>query len=880
MKKKLSIKKNIKTTVTTVTTAGILFTGVSPSYAEEQQKQTPIELTDAEAKQEETLVDNIKENELNQNQEQINSNDAPATEQEKQPKGNETIESKVEQNASIQEKQNRITDSVQDAESYVSDKEQNVSTYAEFKAALVNESVKTINVMKDIVITEELKVNITESRNLTINGNADKHIKITSDSRMIFTGTGNVTLKNATIIERKALAFMRADPNIVQTVKDVKHTGKGLIADGSDSQNLSLVCYEGNVISDATSMAYSSSAIHREGSTYTAPGNGKGNMTIEKNAKVNLTPSGRTTGYQLETLTVKGGGELNATQLYQGHALNFKKGIVEEGGSLYVEGTGSPYVISGDLILDNPASYSIGTKNAAGRIIKGTLTLRNGDVNTWIDIANFEKEPWQSWKAVKSFEMSERSVVTSSDPSLNGLDFSNVRKIAGKASEKIPSAPKVNKVKDTDTKVTGTAQAGSTITIQVAGKELGTGTVDENGTYKITIPQQKAGTKLSVIASNSAGTSEATEVTVQATKLEKPTVNEVTNKDTKVTGKAKPHAKIEVVTNYQKAIYKGEADENGDFEVALNQPQKAGTKIGVKQSVGGKESEYTEVEVQAILVAPEINPVYTTDTIIKGKGIANTTAIAKVGGAEFVGKVDAEGNLQIDIENSYPVGTEISVYLKDAQGKEGAVTVVKVQEAWINPTVQEVTDQDEKVTGTGTVGAEVTVKEKGGKEIGKGIVGEDGTFTIVIPKQKAETQLEVQVVKGENKETKYLTVKDVTPPEEPKVSDVKATDTKVTGTGEVGTKVTIKEKNGAEIGTGTVDKDGNFSVEIVPKVAGTVLTITLTDKAGNVSKATEVTVKEGIASPTINDYYTTDAYAKGTAAGAKQVVIYVDGKLV
>ncbi|MES5896838.1 Ig-like domain-containing protein [Bacillus cereus group sp. RP43] len=886
MKKKSNIKKNLKATVTTVTTAGILFTGVSPSYAEEQQNQTPIELTDAEAKKEKTLVDNIKENEVIQNQEQMNSNDAPATEQEEQPKGNETSESKVEQNASIQEQQNRITDSVQDAESYVVEKEANVSTFEEFKTALANESVTTINVMKTIQINEQIKVPLYGSRNLTINGNADKDISIYSEKTIDINGSNSssITLKNAKIIGTSPSSFMSLNNSSVLNLKDVRHTGTGSLFTGLySSSNRARVYFEGNVIQNERSKPTYVDAVFREGSTWEGPVFSLSNVIVEKNAKVHMKaiPNALYGDLYLNSLIVHKGGEFRSSEVLD--SVTILKGVVEEGGSLHIAGDKNTGLLgSSSITLMNPASYSI--SNKGGPIFSNSgfssISLYNGDVNTWIDSADFEGEPWKSWKAVEHFKMAKNTTVSSSDPSLNGADFSKVRKIASETPEKIPSAPEVNEVKDTDTKVTGTAQVGSTISIQAAGKELGTGTVDENGTYTITIPQQKAGTKLSVVVNNSAGTSEATEVTVQATQLEKPVVNSLTTKDKKVTGTAQPYAKIEVVTNYQKATYRGEADENGNFEVALNQPQKAGTKIGVKQSIDGKESEYTEVEVQAPLVAPEINPIYTTDTMIKGTGVANTTAIAKIGEAEFVGKVDDKGNLQIDIEDSYPVGTEISVYLKNDKGLESEVKTVKVQEIWAIPAVNEVTDQDEKITGTGTAGAEVTVKVKDGKEIGKGTVADDGTFSITIPKQKADTQLDVKVVKGENEGTKSITVKDVTPPEAPQVDDVKATDKKVTGTGEPGAKVSIKEKNGAEIGAGTVDKDGKFSVEIAAQVAGTVVSITLTDKAGNVSGAKELTVQEGIASPTINDYYTTDAYAKGTAKGASKVAIYVDGKLI
>ncbi|PER34842.1 hypothetical protein COL26_31455, partial [Bacillus thuringiensis] len=46
------------------------------------------------------------------------------------------------------------------------------------------------------------------------------------------------------------------------------------------------------------------------------------------------------------------------------------------------------------------------------------------------------------------------------------------------------------------------------------------------------------------------------------------------------------------------------------------------------------------------------------------------------------------------------------------------------------------------------------------------------------------------------------------------------------------------------------------------------------------SQATEVIVKERLAAPTINDYYSTEVFARGTAPGASRVGIYVNGVLV
>jgi len=78
-----------------------------------------------------------------------------------------------------------------------------------------------------------------------------------------------------------------------------------------------------------------------------------------------------------------------------------------------------------------------------------------------------------------------------------------------------PEAPLVNEVKDNDTQLTGTAEAGSTITVTAGDSVIGTATTNEDGTFTVTIPLQPDGTILSVTASNSYGqVSEATWITV------------------------------------------------------------------------------------------------------------------------------------------------------------------------------------------------------------------------------------------------------------------------------------------------------------------------------------------------------------------------------
>ncbi|MEH7085543.1 Ig-like domain-containing protein, partial [Neobacillus drentensis] len=69
---------------------------------------------------------------------------------------------------------------------------------------------------------------------------------------------------------------------------------------------------------------------------------------------------------------------------------------------------------------------------------------------------------------------------------------------------------------------------------------IGTGTAGEDGQFTVTIFVQKAGTELVIVAADKSGNvSEPTTVMVKdVTAPVKPEVNELTDKDTTVTGQA------------------------------------------------------------------------------------------------------------------------------------------------------------------------------------------------------------------------------------------------------------------------------------------------------------------------------------------------------
>ncbi|HFI0173277.1 TPA: Ig-like domain-containing protein, partial [Streptococcus suis] len=93
-------------------------------------------------------------------------------------------------------------------------------------------------------------------------------------------------------------------------------------------------------------------------------------------------------------------------------------------------------------------------------------------------------------------------------------------KEATPADKTAPAAPVVNAPKEGDTTVTGTAEPGSTVTVNFPDGSTATTTADENGNYTVDVPagvELKEGDKVTATATDKAGNvSEPTETTTTA----------------------------------------------------------------------------------------------------------------------------------------------------------------------------------------------------------------------------------------------------------------------------------------------------------------------------------------------------------------------------
>ena len=155
----------------------------------------------------------------------------------------------------------------------------------------------------------------------------------------------------------------------------------------------------------------------------------------------------------------------------------------------------------------------------------------------------------------------------------------------------------VNSIKLTSKYITGKGISGAKVKAYVNGKQIGNTTiVDSNDTYKITIPKQKSGTKVTVkIYKSGYETSKKTSTVLNI--FSTFTVNSIKSKSTLISGKGLKGAKVKAYINGKQIGNIKTVDSNGIYKITIPK-QKAGVKVTVKISKSGYASNEKVVTVK------------------------------------------------------------------------------------------------------------------------------------------------------------------------------------------------------------------------------------------------------------------------------------------
>ncbi|WP_051485426.1 Ig-like domain-containing protein [Nocardioides sp. J54] len=388
---------------------------------------------------------------------------------------------------------------------------------------------------------------------------------------------------------------------------------------------------------------------------------------------------------------------------------------------------------------------------------------------------------------------------------------------------------------DTTPTVTGTAEPGATVTVSVDGEVVGTATANGDGEWSFTLPPQPDGAHEVTAtqtdpAGNASGPSEPVTITVDTTAPAAPTITapadgSVTNDpQPPVTGTAEPGATVEVVLDG--TTYTVEAGGDGTWEVTPASPLADGS--------------YT-VSVTATDEAGNTSPPATSTFEV------DTTA---PGAPDITGPADGStvGTSTPTITGTAEPGSTVTVVV---DGTSYETTADASTGAWSVEVTEPLADGPVEVTATATDAA--------------GNTGPAASSSFVV-----DTTAAAPVITSPSSGT---VTNDQTVP--------------LTGTGEPGATVTVRDENGDPVATAVVDGTGSWSAETTALPEGVhTLTATQTDEAGNTSPASapvQVTVDLTAEPPVVDDLpdggLTNDSTPEitGTGEPGATVTVEVDG---
>ncbi|AZU64210.1 Ig-like domain-containing protein [Neobacillus mesonae] len=323
-----------------------------------------------------------------------------------------------------------------------------------------------------------------------------------------------------------------------------------------------------------------------------------------------------------------------------------------------------------------------------------------------------------------------------------------------------PSLLTVNEVSDRSTEVTGSTDSGAFVTVTI-GQAAYTTEADSHGIFKVDIPVQKAGTELSVIASNSSGkaTKPVIRYVVDRTAPERPVVNSVSNLSKEVLGKAEPRSTVTITIG--KAIFVTTTGADGWFTAAIPQPKEG---INITVTAKDKAGNVSKAAVVKVLdkiapAIPKVNAVSNLSKIITGKAEAKSTVTAIIGTSKYTVAADGSGNFSIPIPLK-KAGTKISVTAKDVSGNISSPRLLMVLDkiAPAPPKVKKVYRTSKTVTGTAEKNSIITVKV-GTKTIGTVKTNKSGKFTVKIKPQKRKTKLTITATDAAKNKSKPTLVR-------------------------------------------------------------------------------------------------------------------------
>ncbi|WP_295475445.1 BapA/Bap/LapF family large adhesin [uncultured Pseudomonas sp.] len=406
--------------------------------------------------------------------------------------------------------------------------------------------------------------------------------------------------------------------------------------------------------------------------------------------------------------------------------------------------------------------------------------------------------------------------------------------------------------------LTGLGEAGATVTVRSPGNLiLGTAQVAADGSFSVSLnPPQVGGQSLSVVQTD-ASANASTGESISAPNLTPPVApGGLALDDTGqiLTGQTQGGAVVQVFAADGSLIVDGIANADGSFSLDLGTPRTNGEQLLVQASVDGRSSPFAPYTA-ADTTPPEAlaNLLVSPDGLqVSGTGEAGTLVDISVDGvARGTANVGPDGMFIFTLPVAAGQGSEISLVARDLAGNTlPAVTLAGPDGAGIaTPTALVLSADGTQLSGQATAGTTITVTDDRGGVLGSvGPVGADGLFSVTLDPPQTNGQTLAVVAEAANGQVSVpgtLSAADTSAPLAPVSLVLSGDGTQLSGRGEPGARLSVKNAAGVELGSLTIDASGLFMAALAPaQIDGQVLSVTLTDAAGNVSQPVSLTAPD------------------------------------
>lgn len=492
------------------------------------------------------------------------------------------------------------------------------------------------------------------------------------------------------------------------------------------------------------------------------------------------------------------------------------------------------------------ANASVTVRDANGDVLGTATAGPTGLFSITLNPAQLNAQPL-------SVSQADQANNVSPDATLNAPDL------------QAPVAPAQLSINNAGTVVSGTGEAGATVTIRdSAGALLETGTVDPSGNFQITLPApQPTGAPLLVELTDAAGNTSvvASLPTVDRTPPAPVTALTLSPDGVTLIGRGEAGATVQIRDPAGNVLGTAQVGTNGQFSATLSPAQTNGETLGVVQlDAAGNVSSNVELVAQDLSApAPLSNVVINGNGLtVSGQGEPGATVFVRDVNGNVLGSslVAGNGAFSVTLTPAQINAELLTVNQEDPPGNEGPAVSLTAPDlvAPVAPDDLTLTPTGLQLTGTGEANSTITVSDAAGRVLGTGVVAANGVFQVTL----SEAQLNGQALSvtssdaaGNVSPVGSLTAPDTTAPVPVTGLAITADGVTLSGLGEAGAQISVTRADGVVLGTTTVANDGTFSLALNPAAqTNAVLTVVQTDLAGNDSTGTTVTAPGNLAPDT------------------------------